>query len=175
MQRNMVLFFFNSIKNLCFVLFLSLAMFQSKANASSKDIMMNITANVVGSACTIRQDDENISIQLDDIDKSSLVQSGRISGEMFQIYLEGCDVSISDGVRITFSGNAIGVNNELLALDGSSTAKGFAIGFEQDGKLLPINKPSSEISLNSGTNILNFNTYIQMLPSGETELRAGSF
>lgn len=159
-------------------LILLLAIFiQPFAEAGSQNLTMTMTAEVMGPACSLRSGEENLYVNFGDIINNDLLRDGRTQGTSLQIHLDECDPTIADSIKVTFLGAGTGDQNGLLALGSSSQAKGIAIGFEQRGQFLPINQASSLIRLVSGTNVLDFTVYVQLLSWGnkDVDLKPGTF
>ncbi|NOE57956.1 fimbrial protein [Vibrio cholerae] len=144
------------------------------AVAGSQELMMTITAEVVGQPCSLRPGDEIIPVDFGNINNKDLLRDGRTPSRSFQLHLDECDPSIADSVSVTFSG-AASEESTLLALSADSQAKGIAIGLEQGGQALSINKPSRAFTLAEGSNVLDFAAYVQLLPSAQTGVTPGNF
>ncbi|EJL6832075.1 type 1 fimbrial protein [Vibrio cholerae] len=144
------------------------------AVAGSQELMMTITAEVVGQPCSLRPGDEIIPVDFGNINNKELLRDGRTLSRSFQLHLDECDPSIADSVSVTFSGVA-SEERALLALSADSQAKGIAIGLEQGGQALPINQPSRAFTLAEGNNVLDFAAYVQLLPSAQTGVTPGHF
>jgi type 1 fimbria pilin len=143
--------------------------------ASSETLMLTITAEVVSQPCSLRPGDETIQVDFGGIVNKALLRDGRTPGKLFQLHLEECDPTIASSVKVTFAGQGASENNSLLALAGDSAARGIAIGLEQGGQALPLNQASRALTLASGSNVLDFTAYVQLLPSGQTSLTPGAF
>ncbi|EKE6106986.1 type 1 fimbrial protein [Vibrio cholerae] len=144
------------------------------AVAGSQELIMTITAEVVGQPCSLRPGDEIIPVDFGNINNKDLLRDGRTPSRSFQLHLDECDPSIADSVSVTFSGVA-SEESALLALSAGSQAKGIAIGLEQGGQALPINQPSRAFTLAEGSNVLDFAAYVQLLPSAQTGVTPGNF
>ncbi|MGO4093153.1 fimbrial protein [Vibrio cholerae] len=144
------------------------------AVAGSQELMMTITAEVVGQPCSLRPGDEIIPVDFGNINNKELLRDGRTPSRSFQLHLDECEPSIADSVSVTFSGVA-SEESALLALSADSQAKGIAIGLEQGGQALPINKPSRALTITQGSNVLDFAAYVQLLPSAQTGVTPGNF
>lgn len=144
------------------------------AVAGSQELLMTITAEVVGQPCSLRPGDEIIPVDFGNINNKDLLRDGRTPSRSFQLHLDECDPSIADSVSVTFSG-AASEESTLLALSADSQAKGIAIGLEQGGQALSINKPSRAFTLAQGSNVLDFAAYVQLLPSAQTVVTPGNF
>ncbi|WP_421167001.1 fimbrial protein [Aeromonas dhakensis] len=150
-------------------------MIQTSAWAGSDTLLLTITAEVVSQPCSLRPGDETIQVDFGGIVNKVLLRDGRTPGKLFQLHLEECDQAIANSVKVTFAGQGASENNSLLALAGDSAAKGIAIGLEQGGQALPLNQASRALALASGSNVLDFTAYVQLLPSGQTSLTPGAF
>ncbi|EGR4451750.1 type 1 fimbrial protein [Vibrio cholerae] len=144
------------------------------AVAGSQELLMTITAEVVGQPCSLRPGDEIIPVDFGNINNKDLLRDGRTPSRSFQLHLEECDPTIADSVKVTFSG-VPSEDATLLALSGDSKAKGIAIGLEQGGQALPVNKPSRALTLAKGPNVLDFAAYVQLLPSAQAGGTPGAF
>lgn len=142
--------------------------------AGSQELMMTITAEVVGQPCSLRPGDEIIPVDFGNINNKDLLHDGKTPSRSFQLHLDECDPSIADSVSVTFSGVA-SEERALLALSADSQAKGIAIGLEQGGQALPINQPSRALTITQGSNVLDFAAYVQVLPSAQTGVTPGNF
>lgn len=144
------------------------------AVAGSQELMMTITAEVVGQPCSLRPGDGIIPVDFGNINNKELLRDGRTPSRSFQLHLDDCDASIADSVSVTFSGVA-SEESTFLGLSADSQAKGIAIGLEQGGQALPINKPSRAFALAEGSNVLDFAAYVQLLPSAQSGVTPGKF
>lgn len=142
--------------------------------AGSLEQTLTITAVLVGQACSLRPGDEIIPVDFGNINNKELLRDGRTPSRSFQLHLDECEPSIADSVTVTFSGVA-SEESALLALSGDSQAKGIAIGLEQGGRALPINKPSRAFTLEKGSVVLDFSAYVQLLPSAKAKVIPGAF
>ncbi|QSR45190.1 type 1 fimbrial protein [Aeromonas dhakensis] len=145
------------------------------ALAGSDTLRLIITAEVVSQPCSLRPGDETIQVDFGGVVNKALLRDQRTPSKVFQLHLEECDPAVAGSVKVTFTGLGAAENSSLLALAGDSTAKGIAIGLEQGGQPLPLNQPSRARVLASGTNVLDFGAYVQLLPLGRAGLTPGSF
>ena len=81
----------------------------------------------------------------------------------FTLQLKDCKTTLSDGVKVKFSGTTASGMNGFLALDAASNAGGIAIGIETAaGTQVEVNGATgAELTLNNGLNTLSFNAWIQ--------------
>lgn len=145
------------------------------AQADSDTLLLIITAEVVSQPCSLRPGDETIQVDFGGIVNKALLRDQRTPSKAFQLHLEECDPAIAGSVKVTFAGQGAAENSSLLALAGDSAAKGIAIGLEQGGQPLPLNQASRAQVLASGSNVLDFGAYVQLLPSGQASLTPGAF
>ena len=139
---------------------------------------LNFIGNLVAVPCTLRPGDDAVTLDMSEISTHYLYANSRTIGKQFNIHLEGCDTSISDSVTTTFSGTPSPALPGLLALDGSSVAKGIALGIETSANLpLPLDTPSEEHTLIDGNNIIAFKAYVRGEPQAivDKSIRAGVF
>ncbi|MBT2372347.1 fimbrial protein [Pseudomonas fluorescens] len=132
---------------------------------SAQAAPVSFTGELRQGACTIRPGDEDIALDMEQMLDKDLYLNTRMPGKDFAIHLDGCDVSVVDGVTITFTGAESMQLPGLLALDGSSVASGIAIGVEsRAGVMLPFNTESSEYGLVTGSNEIALRAYVQGEP-----------
>lgn len=86
------------------------------AQAGSDTLMINVIAEVVNQACSLRPGDETITINFGNIVNKELLRDQRTPGKEFQLHLEECDLDISKSVKVTFSGQGAPEDPDLLAL-----------------------------------------------------------
>lgn len=109
--------------------------------------------------------DEEITLDFGTIIDKYLYLNIRTQGQPFEIRLSECDLALGNMVSVTFQGTENTALPGLLAIDGSSQAKGIAIGLETpQGKLLPINKASDKYRLQAGNNVIALHAYVQGEP-----------
>lgn len=122
---------------------------------------LSFRGQLVSEPCTLRPGDEALTLDMNDVSTQYLYANSRTTGSPFNIHLEGCDTSIADSVTTTFSGTPNPALPGLLALDGSSVAKGIALGIETtDNVQVPLNVPSDELALSNGSNVIAFKAYV---------------
>lgn len=149
--------------------------FMSPASAEVQVEMLVVNAIVVDQACSLREGDENIDVDFGDVLNKDLLRNHRTRGKKFQLHLDKCEPALSNGVNVTFTGEADSDDSFLLVSDGDGKSKGFGIGLEHNGLPLPFNKPSSVIPLTYGSNVLDFVAYLQLLPSAGNVPIIGEF
>lgn len=90
----------------------------------------------------------------------------------FNISLTNCPSTVSKA-SVVFDGVADSTNSKLLALDSSSTAKGFGIAlYDQNDAQIGVKEKSNAYSISTGDNQLAFNA---RLMSTSTAVTAGNF
>lgn len=133
---------------------------------------VTFTGSIIDAACSIAPDTENQEVSLGSIASATLENEGTSNPRAFQIKLENCSVATETGsggsdtraasakaVSVTFDGVADTKNTKLLGISG---AKGAGVAITNaGGQLIELGKPTSLYSLNEGTNILDFNGYLQ--------------
>lgn len=144
--------------------------------SAADSVELKISGTLRKTTCQLHPDDQTIMVDLQTINSRDLELAPTPTKE-FLVRLQNCDVNAKEA-KVTIDGRPASGNSGQLALDGSSAAQGFAIGFKQ-GKApsmvdLPLGVPSSALPLNSGGDTqLYFGAYAQKLP-GST-LTMGSF
>lgn len=160
------------------VLLLAMLAGMLSVNVSQADENVHFSGALVSEPCTLPDSDQDIQLDFSSVIIKSLYASQRTASLPFTIHLEGCDPSLMATVNVTFQGTADNELTQQLALEASSTAKGVAIGLEQEnGAALAINKASSYQQLSSGTNSLTFNAYVQAKPVAlaQQQISPGNF
>ena len=133
---------------------------------------------LVAEPCIIKAGDEVISIGFVTIIDKYLYQNIRTQGKTFELHLENCDLTLGKSVRVKFTGTESRALPGLLALDGSSEAKGIAIGFETPAaKPLALNEKSDKLLLLNGGNIIALRAYVKAEPDAirGQRIERGSF
>lgn len=133
---------------------------------------------LVAEPCVIPPGDEEIHLDFGTIIDKYLYLNNRTLGQVFEIRLAECDLSLGNMVKITFNGNENIMLPGLLAIDASSVAAGIAIGIETpDAKLLAINKESDRYPLQEGSNVIKLKAYVQGEPKAliDKKIERGPF
>lgn len=90
----------------------------------------------------------------------------------FNISLTNCPSTVSKA-SVVFDGVADSVNSKLLALDSSSTAKGFGIAlYDKNDAQIGVKEKSNAYSISTGDNNLSFNARLMSTTAAVT---AGNF
>jgi type 1 fimbria pilin len=131
---------------------------------------------LVAEPCTIRPGDEDIAVGFGTVVDKYLYSNQRTLGKQFQIHLVDCDISLGNIAKIMFTGSNSLKLPGLLAVN--SHDMGIAIGLETlAGKSLPLNQPSDDILLNTGSNIITLKAYVQGEPDAiiQRTIKRGEF
>jgi type 1 fimbria pilin len=121
---------------------------------------------LVAEPCVIAPGEENLLLDFGTVIDKYLYLNQRTHGQLFELHLRECDLSLGTTVRVTFSGNENPRLPGLLAIDGASQASGIAIGMETpEGKPLPLNQTGQKYPLAKGSTLIAFKAYVQ----GEAE------
>lgn len=133
---------------------------------------------LVAEPCTLRPGDEDISIDFGTVIDKYLYTYGRTQAKRFELVLQECDTSLGNTVKMTFNGIGSAALPGLLALNNNSQASGIALGIETgDGKLVPLNKTALPYLLSTGSNVLQFQAYVQGEPQAiaQKKINPGAF
>ncbi|MEB7886351.1 fimbrial protein [Serratia fonticola] len=126
------------------------------------DNNLYLHGTLVAEPCVIPPGDEEITLDFGTIIDKYLYLNTRTLGQLFEIHLEECDLTLGKTVRVTFTGPESHALPGLLAIDGGSEARGIAIGFETPStKPLPLNTKSDKSLLRDGGNIIALRAYVQ--------------
>lgn len=126
------------------------------------DNNVHLHGALVAEPCVIKPGDEEVTLNFGTIIDKYLYLNTRTLGQTFELHLEECDLTLGKTVRVIFTGTESRVLPGLLALDGSSEARGIAIGFEMpSAKRLPLNQVSDKSLLQAGSNIIALKAYVQ--------------
>lgn len=121
---------------------------------------------LVAEPCVIAPGDESVRLDFGTVIDKYLYANVRTHGQAFDIHLSECDLSLGKTVKVTFSGAENPNLKGMLAIEGSSTASGIAIGMEtQAGNPLPLNKPGEGSRLVDGSNTLTVLAFVQGEPA----------
>jgi type 1 fimbria pilin len=133
--------------------------------ATVPDVSVLYRGNLVAEPCTLLPEDENILLDFGTVIDKYLYLNARTHSKPFQLHLIDCDTSLGKTVKMTFSGMESVALPGLLALDGSSEAKGVAIGLEtQDGQALALNQQSRGQEISDGNNTITLQAYVKGEP-----------
>nr|WP_273855361.1 fimbrial protein [Serratia liquefaciens] len=137
--------------------------------ASQPTVNLQYSGNLVAEPCVIPPGDEEIHLDFGNIVDKYLYLNTRTLGQAFEIRLAECDLALGNTVSVTLSGTENTTLPGLLAIDGSSQAKGIAIGLETpEAKPLPVNAASGKYPLQKGDNVIALKAYVQGEPKALT-------
>lgn len=120
---------------------------------------------LIAEPCRIAPQGNELTVDFGTVLEKYLYLNQRTQGQLFNIELVDCDLSIGKSVTITINGIDSTNLPGYLALSHSSSASGIAIGFENaEGKFLPLNKTSNAYLLQTGASTLAVKAYVQVEP-----------
>lgn len=137
---------------------------------------MRFHGALVAEPCSIRPGDEAITIMFDTIIDKYIYSRQRTIGKPFNIHLIDCDITLSNIVKVRFTGDNNLKLPGLLAV--SDPYMGIGIGIETlNGDLLPLNKFSDDKILNTGNNTISLQAYVQGEPDAISQrlIKRGEF
>ncbi|EOG1984936.1 TPA: fimbrial protein [Proteus mirabilis] len=142
--------------------FLYICIFSSSPAISAGDFNVYIHGRLVAEPCDLVMEDKELTVDFDTIIDRYLYKNVRTHPEDFNIRLINCDLGLDPTVKVGF----IGAENPnlpgFLALDGGSTATHIGIGIQDiNGRFIPINSLTPPYLLNSESNILRFQGYVE--------------
>lgn len=137
----------------------------------SADVTLNINGTLRKPACQLAPGDEVIPVDMDTINARDLDNGGQSPAVPFTVNLLDCEADI-DSSSVTFTGEQAEGDDTLLAIDASSEAGGFGIGFMLGSTKVPMGKPLDH-ALDEGDNSIEFSAYTKKLP--DAELVMGDF
>ncbi|HIE1345158.1 TPA: fimbrial protein [Serratia marcescens] len=137
--------------------------------AAKPELSVLYRGSLVAEPCTLLPEDEDILLDFGTVIDKYLYLNTRTHSKPFQLHLIDCDTSLGKTVKMTFSGTESIALPGLLALDGSSEAKGVAIGLEtQDGQALALNQQSRGHEISDGNNVITLQAYVRGEPEAIT-------
>lgn len=129
---------------------------------------------LVAEPCVIPPGDEEITLDFGTIIDKYLYLNTRTLGQVFEIHLEECDLTLGKTVSVTFTGTENQALSGLLAIDGGSEATGIAIGLETpSAEPLPLNTQGDKSLLQDGGNIIALRAYVQGEPDAIADKTIG--
>ncbi|WP_339275235.1 fimbrial protein [Enterobacter asburiae] len=155
---------------------LYMAALVSASSFAQSDV--NFSGTLVEDPCTLAPEDSNITVDFGTVILKSLYTNKRTLPKLFALHLIECDTSLGNTVHVTFSGVEDSEQPGLLALDGTSGAKGVALGLATlHGEPLPINQVSKAFALQDGNSVIHLMAYVQASDTAITNktLVAGDF
>ncbi|EGT5658716.1 type 1 fimbrial protein [Citrobacter braakii] len=133
--------------------------------------------SIIDAPCSIMSDSVDQTVQLGEVAAHALADGGTSTPAKFSIKLGSCDAStITDGVKITFTGNEDAAAAGHLAFGAGSSAKGASIVIaDSEGKALDLGAESEAVALYDGDNSLSFQAYLQGSEASGATVTPGSF
>lgn len=119
----------------------------------------SFTGGLVQEPCILDPNSSDIVIDFGSVINKFLYRYQRTAGIPITLNLQGCDTSTTNKLSITFKATEDAQQAGMMALDPSSTAKGIAIGIEEKGIFITINK-SVERIFHSGDNKMVFDLFL---------------
>ncbi len=138
----------------------------SVAHAAVKDQghgKVTFNGSIIDAACSIAPESIDQTVELGQISKVALKDSGTSTPRHFEIKLENCEFEGKDAknkVELTFTGMAANGSNGLLGITGSAKGAGVAI-VDASGTQVKLGVPTKAQELQNGNNSLAFSAYLQ--------------
>ncbi|EOV8484588.1 fimbrial protein [Klebsiella aerogenes] len=124
---------------------------------------VTFTGSIIDAPCSIAPESIDQTVDLGQISKAALQNSGQSTPRNFEIMLENCSFgtpATKNKVSVTFTGMESAADNGLLGITG--TAKGASIAItDASGKVIELGEPTKEQNLQDGNNTLSFAAYMQ--------------
>lgn len=124
------------------------------------DGKVSFYGKVINSACTVHPENEHQIVRMGQVRSNQFLTSGSWADPTaFEIWLEGCDSSVSQTVGVFFSGSTDSNDPQVFqAGEGIQAAKGVGIGiFDSEGNLLlPGGQPLWYTTITSGKTVLSY-------------------
>lgn len=122
---------------------------------------VNMSGEIIEAACYVDPKDSDKYVEFGDISARDITTAGDDAHERaFSIQLKGCSLNSTlhpednyHNVEITFSGDPVDNNPELIKASGSAKHIGIQL-YDRDGNKLIPGKPSQQFPLVNGRNIL---------------------
>lgn len=137
----------------------------SVAHAAVKDQghgKVTFTGSIIDAPCSITPNSIDQTIELGQISKVALKDSGKSTPRNFSIDLENCELGEKDNnkVTVTFTGMESSAANGLLGITG--TAKGASVAItDGSGAIIKLGEKTKPQQLQNGGNTLSFAAYLQ--------------
>ncbi|KPD02935.1 fimbrial protein [Moellerella wisconsensis] len=148
-----------------FLTFLYISVLSNTAIAESLGILqtrIEVKGVLIGNTCDIENND--IKVEMGRYTNKDLQFHDRMPSVPFEIKIKNCGVDFENDAKITFTGNE-STDFDLqgfLALDASSSASGFAIGFEDNtGHFLPLYQQSKVYPLKGDNGVMQFKAFLK--------------
>ncbi|MCK6964559.1 fimbrial protein [Enterobacter bugandensis] len=132
---------------------------------------------IIEAPCSIAADSVDQTVQLGQVSTTQL-KAGTSSPRMFDIKLEGCDITAKKTVTATFSGVSSSSTGDALALMGG-TAAGAGIHInDSTGTPIKIGAAAGEgnkTNLQAGTTTLHYSAFLKAIDTTGAGLKTGDF
>lgn len=127
---------------------------------------MRLHGALVYEACDIQPGDENQTLELGLVADRYLYLNTSTPPRALRFNLINCDTGIGNMVTLSFSGAENSQLPGYLAVDGSSTAAGIAVGITtNEGQLIPLNDTTGKTyPLTDGSNVITIKGYLRGEP-----------
>ncbi|EIM8480851.1 fimbrial protein [Serratia marcescens] len=131
---------------------------------------------IIDAACSISPESIDQTVELGQISKVALKDSGTSTPRNFAIELENCEFGEDEAnkVQVTFTGMEANGSNGLLGITGTAKGAGVAI-VDSSGKKVTLGEPTKAQELQNGNNTLNFSAYLQGEGASGAAVVAGDF
>ncbi|BEO44301.1 fimbrial A protein [Serratia marcescens] len=137
---------------------------------------ITFNGSIIDAPCSISPETEDQTVELGQISKVALKDSGTSIPRSFSIALENCEFSEDEAnkVSVTFSGMESNGKNGLLGLTGTAKGAGVAL-VDAAGQKIKLGEPTKAQALTNGNNTLNFAAYLQGDGASSAVVEAGDF
>lgn len=129
------------------------------------DATVTFHVQVVSSPCNLQDNSKEIIVDMGETSTRRLQTQQYGDWHAFTLGFTECNTDTFQNVAVQFLGTEDAHLPGRLALDGSSGAKGVAIGIYYGNSLVAINNSSEWIPLQDGDNILPFSARIEKTPN----------
>lgn len=149
----------------------------SAAQADEGHGKITFTGAIIDSPCSIKPESLDQTVELGQISKASLLNSGKSTPRNFSIDLENCafgDPATKNKVEVTFTGMESVGDNGLLGITGSASGASVAI-VDGSGAVVKLGEPSKAQTLANGNNTLSFAAYLQGNGGAAESITEGEF
>lgn len=134
------------------------------ADVAPDPINMHFTGEVIAGACELIVNGGTMAaVDFHTISTIQFNADGKTTPVPFTLGLKNCQTALATGVLVTFQGMQDSLLPDLLALDSSSVASGFAIGIETSAQQpLIINAAQgAPFIITEGNTIINLQAWLQ--------------
>ncbi|WP_426785921.1 fimbrial protein (plasmid) [Rahnella variigena] len=143
--------------------------------ANAVDGTINVGGTIIETGCQVDAASIAAPVDLGELVPGNFPTIGSISDKKdINVVLTGCPVTQA-GVVLTALGAADATNNQLLALNGDSTATGLGIAlYNMDGSLIPMNSSSAVAAINAETGSATISMQAAAMSTADT-VTGGAF